>query len=981
MPINELFPEEQGYEYSSPMSLVPVRRKVQIPLAPEYWQNELAIPGLPRSLMNEMWLALMSPARAVAGVYTPEEIEQVGLRAGFGIADMGAGMPLTRPTNSLGMFGLWGKKKPPAPSASSAETGSLPSVDKFSNELAAVAEWAKKTTPTKPGLEPPKVWHPTDVLGEFEQKPWKPDPQEEFNSLVDQMSPQEQYQELLLATKQKALDQGVLLDVDANEHGVVFYTKDAKTGRPIYATPDLDRDLIKLQMAHEKVPQKSGTDALADADYPAPSDDGPNPGLEKFNSAYAAAKEYLGDSQSIGISAHPDTGEWSWVSLKTGEPINVSSDHVMAGLMKDVNKAASDYAASFNPKHPDKAAVPVLSAAEWQNELQQLAFAAKAEGLTLEFTNGDLPLHNRTGWVYKDKDGNVVTNDKISDSLWQKTSKVEGLTNSQPPLTSAKKMNHFFGPESAFGKSVALKATDSFYPNEYSSWDLTTSQGLFKILDYKKPYGVTNGKGGKISGGNTAKVMGPNEDIYDFKDMSEAKAFIVDWIGNQQKPFGKNPSFKGDGSKLLGGGDKGSNTLKFKPSSVFTEGLEKMDPEQTIREYSPEELDWEYNTEYGKYAKSLFPDAFKDRADFQRQYDAAPLRHLTDKELKGLEYATISGVMSKGLKGTPEGERYVMDQVGHRRDVPKIMEALKSGRTAPPIVLRHDEGMRILGGNTRMMSAIALGKNIPVKVIDIRSFPRRGSHPFDPTPPTTPAQRQHNFKRWFRGSKVVDEAGEPLVMYHASPSGTITHIDPDKIREKSGGSRDFLSTTSSQRFASDWKKSSEGATVYPVYISAKNPGDFRNPEHVTQAAAWKALDEVRQMSPSLRNATDREVKRAVATDPEKANLYNKAYKDSLAIGRSGIWSFWEDPKMWRELGWDGAFMKESTDAESPLNFAAPNPSQIKSVFNKGWWNEKDDRILYSSGLPVPIVTEPVDYDPFELEPVAGDPFEQKDDKK
>lgn len=891
MPINELFPEEKGYEYSSPMSLVPVRRKVQIPLAPEYWQNELAIPGLPRSVMNDMWLALMSPARAVAGAYTPEEIEQVGLRAGFGIADMGAGMPLTRPPNSLGMFGLWGKKKPPAPSASSAETGSLPSVDKFSNELAAVAEWAKKTTPTKPGLDEPPVGKLEQAyLDEFEQKPWKPDPE---------------------------------------------------------------------------------TAKAAAASEP----DAVDSGLEAFNKAYEEAKNYLGASTSVGIGAHPETGEWNWVSLKTGQPIKVPDENTeMAKLMKDVNKAASDYAALFNPKHPNNQPSAPVSEAAWWAELNKLTEASNRVGLQLDFENGHLPLHSETKFIWKDKNGDVAKYGDIPEHLWEMAEKVNNMTAKMPELTSTKKMNHFFGKGSALGKQTVLKQVDSFYPDEYSAWHLQTASGLFKILDYKNAY----------SGGNTAKLLSPDESIYDFPSMKEAEEFVQGWLDTGHKPWNKSPTFKGEGgSKLLGGeGPSKSSTLKFKPSPVFTEGLEKMDPEQTIREYSPEELDWEYNNEYGKYAKELFPDAFKSREDFQRQYDVAPLRHLTDKELKGLEYATISGVMSKGLKGTPEGERYVMDQVGHRRDVPKIMEGLKNGRTAPPIVLRHDEGMRILGGNTRMMSAIALGKNIPVKVIDIRSFPRKGSHPFDPTPPLTSKEREKNFKRWFAGSKVVDESGEPMVMYHASPSPTIERVDPGVIREKSGGSRDFLSATSSQRFASDWKQhSGPGVTIYPVYISAKNPGDFRNPEHVTQAAAWKALDEVRTMSPSLRNATDREVKRAVATDPEKANLYNKAHKDGLGIAQSGIWSFWEDPKMWKALGWDGAFMKENYDSESPLNFAAPNPSQVKSVFNKGWWNEKDDRILYSSGLPVPIVTEPVDYDPFELEPVAGDPFEQKDDKK
>lgn len=35
------------------------------------------------------------------------------------------------------------------------------------------------------------------------------------------------------------------------------------------------------------------------------------------------------------------------------------------------------------------------------------------------------------------------------------------------------------------------------------------------------------------------------------------------------------------------------------------------------------------------------------------------------------------------------------------------------------------------------------------------------------------------FKKWFQGSKVVDENGTPLVVYHGSPVGNITEFKSD----------------------------------------------------------------------------------------------------------------------------------------------------------------------------------------------------------
>lgn len=435
---------------------------------------------------------------------------------------------------------------------------------------------------------------------------------------------------------------------------------------------------------------------------------------------------------------------------------------------------------------------------------------------------------------------------------------------------------------------------------------------------------------------------------------------------NLNKNFGSVPSKKK--GKLFG--------VKDAPPSY----LEQMPPE-SMREYTPSELDWEYQREYVELSKGLFPNAFKDRADFQQQYDAAPLRVLTLKELKNLEYATLGGVLGTG-RSQEKMIQNVMDVAGHRRDVPKIMEAIKSGQTAPPIVLRHDDGMRILGGNTRLMSALALGKNMPVKVIDIRSLPRRGSHRFDTSEPLTQEARAANFNRWFEGSKVVDYEGNPMIFFHSTDAPNIEAIDMDMVYKKSGGSRNFLSTTGSTKFANKWA-AGENQTIYPVYVSAKNPGDFRKPEHVKMAAEWKTQQELEHYGwtpEQVKRARDKvRVPKPVLIEGDDVKKFRSTFEDQLERAESGIWTFWEDPKMWKHFGWDGAFMKENP-GDDALNFAAPQPGQVKSIFNKGWWNPEDPRILYSGGAPLPLDLEPVDYDPFELEPVSGDPFAVEEKK-
>jgi hypothetical protein len=144
-------------------------------------------------------------------------------------------------------------------------------------------------------------------------------------------------------------------------------------------------------------------------------------------------------------------------------------------------------------------------------------------------------------------------------------------------------------------------------------------------------------------------------------------------------------------------------------SQYLTESTVEKHPHSKMREYSKSELDWEHGTEYEKYSKPRFPHAFKDREHFQKKYDKAPLRHLTDHEHKHLG----------NYSGDHENIESVHRLMDHRRDVGRVEHDLQHGHTAPPIVLKHKHGLHLMAGNTRMSVASAHKKRLPVKVIDV----------------------------------------------------------------------------------------------------------------------------------------------------------------------------------------------------------------------------------------------------------------------
>ncbi len=138
-------------------------------------------------------------------------------------------------------------------------------------------------------------------------------------------------------------------------------------------------------------------------------------------------------------------------------------------------------------------------------------------------------------------------------------------------------------------------------------------------------------------------------------------------------------------------------------------------PLNKMREYTSSEFPWEYR-EYTKYSKHIFPNAFKDEAHFKQEYDKAPLVHLSHEQLKSMDYATIGSYMHGPSQERIERAR---QNFSYHRDVGRIENELHHGKMAPPIVLKHSKGLRILGGNTRMSLGAAHGINIPVKLINI----------------------------------------------------------------------------------------------------------------------------------------------------------------------------------------------------------------------------------------------------------------------
>jgi hypothetical protein len=256
----------------------------------------------------------------------------------------------------------------------------------------------------------------------------------------------------------------------------------------------------------------------------------------------------------------------------------------------------------------------------------------------------------------------------------------------------------------------------------------------------------------------------------------------------------------------------------------------------------------------------------------------------------------------------------------------RIMAAIAEGMDYIPVELRYfDGGQRRAGvwgpGNIA---------SITERVKQERPAAMRGEAP--KTGPGTPA-----FDRWFGDSKVVDENGDPMVVYHGTfvrPMGDGTDMGDIKAFDRMFTTKfrrpsidtvgSWFSTNPGQGGAEMYSGSDPGSVVYPVYLSIKNP----------QVTTFQLMT-------------------------SRARKLHNGKDDGRPIGAEEVEAY----RTWlKSMGKDGIKIEASgnegsTEFDNQVAWIALEPTQIKSATgNAGTYDPENADIRYSrqniKGQPV-----------------------------
>jgi len=185
------------------------------------------------------------------------------------------------------------------------------------------------------------------------------------------------------------------------------------------------------------------------------------------------------------------------------------------------------------------------------------------------------------------------------------------------------------------------------------------------------------------------------------------------------------------------------------------------------------------------------------------------------------------------------------------------------------------------------------------------------------------APKTTEFKRWFGNSKVVDNDGNPLAVYHATSNFEGNEFKPSPKKNRTGNPDGYYFTHDIED-ANRYAGAEEGAEIIPAFLSIKKPYPYGQKTVHTQAMVEQFEKELRADNPTLGDGWIN----------EKVATFKQGRFPNITFPTDAM------TRVIQAGGYDG--MKDGRD------WVAFKPNQIKSAFNQKPTEDADIRFQRKS---------------------------------
>ena len=213
----------------------------------------------------------------------------------------------------------------------------------------------------------------------------------------------------------------------------------------------------------------------------------------------------------------------------------------------------------------------------------------------------------------------------------------------------------------------------------------------------------------------------------------------------------------------------------------------------------------------------------------------------------------------------------------------------------------------------------------------------------------------NNFNKWFKGSKVVEDNGDPLLCYHGTPKGgfttfnTIEGVDKKTKWQLLFGSHFTNDMEQAKVYMGNTKKKTK--MLYTVFLSIKNPLDITYGKSVISKPLTSDEEYALSERPELVDAIKEVIPKRMLNKHRINDRYNECYH---------LWNLLNDMtpfqarKVVEQLGYDGikydaryvsGVYGYNRSERRDVSWIAFYPNQIKSACNNnGMFDPNSDNI-------------------------------------
>ena len=208
---------------------------------------------------------------------------------------------------------------------------------------------------------------------------------------------------------------------------------------------------------------------------------------------------------------------------------------------------------------------------------------------------------------------------------------------------------------------------------------------------------------------------------------------------------------------------------------------------------------------------------------------------------------------------------------------------------------------------------------------------------------TDPIEKSNNFKSWFRNSKVRNQDGNPVPMFHGAPKFVGNQLDPNRKGKRDDGylGRGFY-FTNSNRMASEYAETpifdiygepvveTTAPEVMEVFLSVQNPVVL-GAEGGLDNRTWNIFK--KHISKTFAQHPEDRWKEIIKSGDIEPNLRFDA------LTEFEIWYNYGISEMAEDAGFDAIMLDDMRE----VNIF--KPTQAKSVRNRGWFNKDNPDLM------------------------------------